>query len=450
MSPTPPILSFLEDRLYGRSTNRQKVFTSLTPTHTIPDIIKENVILSRFTDSGEILLAFTNCFQSVVAFAYLGIESIANSCDIKLNDEAFKRVFKKKFEVTPGRQLVGTIMLQSEDGKHLILLSEFAECTEIIYCLSLCEGNISDSYVINNGDVGYRNIHLYRDRLVILLKKSQEIRILRLSKGGKLSLEDSIGEFSCSSDMKLASMYRSENSIPALTHRLLVWWWHNAGPTPGEKLRNYYRQYNVILSLKMLSFQFLDRNNIIICYGLNFDEPSLFAFYNIESSEILAIFDDDDTAKVLSQNLVNFVLPTLTAAQASQISRNTMASYQTFIDNHLPHQASVMKGRCGKFLPFICQSQLISPYLNTEHFEWSFDRIKPFVMCRCLKAGCDLDDDIVFLTRQNSSRFLLEDTARADVIIFHPKDPMMISGTLLQYVTDIPHYRYHLHYHSPD
>ena len=451
MSPAPPILSYLEDRLYGRPTKRQKVYTSLMPSHTLFYITRGEIVLSRFTDSGEILLGFTNCFQSVVAFTYLGVESLANAYDSRLNGEAFKRVFRKKFEVTPGRHLVGNIMLQSENEKHLILLSEFAESTEIIYCLSLCAGNISDSYVIHNGDVGYRNIHLYQDKLVILLKKRQEIRILNLSKCGKLSLQNSIGEFSCVSDKKLASMYPSDNSTPALIHRLLVWWWRNAGHTSQEKLRNYYRQYNVISSMKMLSFQFLDHDNFLICFGLNFEEPSLFAIYNFKSSEIIAIFDDDDTAQILRRHVIEFILPTLTEAQASQISRRTVASYySTFIDRHLSHRTTVLKGKCGKFLPFICQSQLISPYLNTELFDWSFERIKPIVMDKCLKEECTSEDEVVFLARGNSSSFRLKDTARAQIMIFHPRDPVVMSGTVINHVSGIPHYHYHLHYHSPD
>ena len=161
MSAVPPILSYLEDRLYGRPSKRQKIFTSLIPSHTITDFIKERVFLTRFSDSGELLLGFTNNFQSLVAFTYLGIDSLADSDQITSSEEAFHRVFKKKFEVTPGRQLQETVMLESEDGKHLILLSSVVDGF-VIYSVSLESGAVLDSHIVQSGDIDRHNIHLYQ------------------------------------------------------------------------------------------------------------------------------------------------------------------------------------------------------------------------------------------------------------------------------------------------
>ena len=456
MSAVPPILSYLEDRLYGRPAKRQKIFTSLIPSHTITDFIKERVFLTRFSDSGELLLGFTNNFQSLVAFTYLGIDSLADSDQITSSEEAFHRVFKKKFEVTPGRQLQETVMLESEDGKHLILLSSVVDGF-VIYSVSLESGAVLDSHIVQSGDIDRHNIHLYQDRLAILLKKRQEFQILRLSASGKLSLVDVIGQFSCMSDKKLVSMHPNKEALSALTHRLLVFWWHTAGPTYEDKLRNYFRKYNVISSLSMSSFQFLDRDTVLIRYEVQGSSgimnTSIFAIYNLASSEIEAIFDDDnpDLVKMVSQNVYAFIIPTLTRTQASRISRKNSRLYESFINYHLPHNTCIGKGKCTRLLPFLCQSYRISPYFDSEYFEWSLSRILPFKMVQCSEEDCEVKNDIIFLTRENDSRFYLKDTSHAVITVFHPLEPVVLSGSVVYDAWSgpfAPHLQYHLHYHS--
>ena len=453
----PPILGLLDDRLYGRQTKRQKVFTSLTPSLTITNFIKEKVFIERFSDSGEILLGFTNNFQSLVAFAYLGVESLADIYSITSSEEAFQRVFKKKYEVTPGRQLIQSVMLQSEDGNHIILLSSLVDGIQVIYSVSLDSGAVSDCYVVHGGYIDCFNIHLYLDRLTILLGNQQEFQILTLSPCGKLSLVDTIGEFSCRSDKKLASMYPNTEAFSALTHRLLVFWWRNAGMTHEDKLRNYFRQYNIISSMKMASFQFLDRETILIIYEVKGNsgktDTYVFAVYNLASSEIEAIFDDNDPdlIKVLTENVYEFIIPTLTRTQASQISTKNRRLYEKFISHHLSHSTNTGRGNCSRLLPFPCQSYQVSPYFDSEYFEWSLDEIIPFKMLKCLEERCQVENDIIFLARGNKSRFCLRDTVRAAKVVFHPWEPVVLSGILVSEgaprSTSIS-LQYHLHYHS--
>jgi hypothetical protein len=253
----------------------------------------------------------------------------------------------------------------------------------------------------------------------------------------------------------VASTYPSEelhdHAFSALTHRLLVSWWRNAGSTYEEKLRNYFRLYNFISSLRMSSFQFLDCETVLILYGDNWKkmETLVFAVYNLVSSQIEAIFDDDDAdfLKIISENIYEFILPTLTRTQASQIGRRNCNLYKSFIEYHLPHESYFGRRKIARLLPCLCQSYRISPYFDDEHFQWSLDRIKPFKMVACSHEECKVVNDIIFLNRANDSRFCLEDTAQAFKFIFHPTEPLVMSGKLAAERTAFL-IRYNLHYYS--
>lgn len=458
----PPVaLTLLDDRLYGRQTNQQNLFTLLIPSLTIADFTAEFTLV-RFTDIGEILLGFSNEGHSFVAYEYRGIESLMDKESVVTTHEGFWKLFKKKFEVRPGRHLEANFVLLSESGRHALVLSSHLGSDSVIYTVSLEKGEICDSYHINDDlfpDPG-TTVNLYQDKLIFLVRSKQEFEILKLDPCGKLLFVDKIGEFACAADEKLVNMYPSCEGISALNHRMLVYWWQNAGSSPQAKLRNYFRQYNTIRDMKMSAFQFLDEDTLLIQHEVGPASSSsniYFSIYNIPDSSIIAVYSDDDAdlKRWLTDNMFDFILPTLTNTQASHANRKNYDVYREFIHSHLTMKDISGEARCSKFLPFSCQSLKISPFLNSELFHWNMQKLSPFGWLNsCIEDGCfncTCSDNVIFIGKDGKSQFCLSDTnSAACALIFHPLEPLVIKKSFIDLNDSLTlNCKYHLYMYTP-
>ena len=455
-------LQFLSDRSYGRLPKRHKIYSSMAPATSILSVgsLEEaeyaSVKLIRFTDSGEQLLGLTDDMYHVVVYRYTGLEGLANPWALTSGGESFKKLFRRQFLIlAPQGRFDPDLLLLSGDGKFAIAVSDEAEVISggdfKIYCICLEKGVVTDTYsppiwALFNRDC----FHLHGNTIahLQLKRRHNEIYLVQITSTGKLEHVNTIGDFLSPEDRELVAPFATDDSpaaLPGFKHRLLTHMWKQSGITENERITNFYRNVEALNRKVMSKFQFLDSQTLLIymMYNSLYDDSkisvldSLFVIYNIETTEIEAVFDNESEVfrNYVIDNIADFIIPTLTPRQAALFSRNNADLLKTYLRQHSEPGRREKATGCEEILPILCQEMPVSPYLDHNFYSWDYQPISPiFLSCdeapcckgsRLFMVHCKTTGKVVFRVPrpvQLNSDYYVSDVT----LIFHPTDPIFI------------------------
>ncbi len=191
-----------------------------------------------------------------------------------------------------------------------------------IHLVDIQHGVLSDTKTFKTDKIFLshnQGMYLYNNKLAILSIQHQTIHIFHVEDGHFWEVQ-TIGRF-CHEDDELHFSQvrqfltvrpREENFMNSLKHRLLTHLFRKAfdeayNPAEGEKadmskLSRYYQYFEQLRKLRIWKMQLLDEDHLLLKYSsedvvtLKCSEPNsqhcLFVFYNIPSTEVLAVYEN--------------------------------------------------------------------------------------------------------------------------------------------------------------
>jgi de-etiolated-1 len=275
-----------------------------------------------------------------------------------------------------------------------------------IHIVDLCNGCLSDSRSFKCDKIFLshnQGLYLYRDLLAILSVQQQTVHIFQVTKEGKFIDVRSIGRF-CQEDDELiltASLsaetenghpprpYR-ETCINGLKHRLMVhlYWCAEREDSP-EAMRRFFQHFEQFRMLRMWKMQLLDETTLLIKYASEDvvtlrvadpnSQPSFFVLYNMESTQVLAIFENtsekllelfeqfcDSFRNAILHSPAQFTCSASSNIYARQIQRRFK---HTIINAKYGGHTEAVKRLLAQ-LPISSQSYSSSPYLDLSLFSY--------------------------------------------------------------------------------
>ena len=184
-----------------------------------------------------------------------------------------------------------------------------------IFVIDIQHGRVTDSHSFKHDYIHFshnQGISLYNTTLAILSVLHQTIHIFKITSLGSLVYEQTIGRF-CYPDDELVYNQVSNSTAPysektfnSLRHRLMTFLHHQAAELykQGDKnsLSDFYYKYDYFQRLRIWKMQLIDENLLLLKYTnealvtlqmtASISHPSLFVFYNIESTEIVAVYEN--------------------------------------------------------------------------------------------------------------------------------------------------------------
>ncbi|KAL3533160.1 hypothetical protein ACH5RR_006681 [Cinchona calisaya] len=355
---------------------------------------------------------------------------------------------------------------------HLLRLEDGAVLDERVFC---------NDYVNLAHSMG---VFLYDDLLAIVSLRYQRIHILQVRESGNLVDVQTIGEF-CHEDDELflysnvQSMMNPDKSklhegpvnhvanglhrnqpvgeTPFLTgikQRLLsfifqgIW---NEETDPSLRMqclkKKFYFHFQDYVDLIIWKVQFLDRHHLLIKFGSvdggvsrNADnQPAFFAVYNMETTEIVAFYQNSTDELYL---LFELFCDHFHVSGKSSLHMNFISTHSNNI--HALEQLRSNKNKACSFsqfvkkmlssLPFSCQSQSPSPY-----FDQSLFRYDEKLISATDRHRQSTDHPIKFISRRqpNILKFKIKTgpeagntdsgTKKISSFIFHPFLPLALS-----------------------
>lgn len=359
----------------------------------------------------------------------------------EVRQDIFDRIFRLKFVVHLTRDhhhLHRECSLFSDDDEYILVASSAVVSDEqipqipemfptgdtlsdrypvddyCVYCVRLATGEVCDRIEIKRDRINFahnQGVYLHGTYLAMMSLHHQVIRVYMLNRAtGKLThymnIGNYIGDVESEIEMNhtLRTLYHSEvvgPSVPAaadrmlnmIKHRFLTFLFRDAieryhAGGDSFPIRNFYRHFDLLKSLNLWRMQLLDDRTFLIRWAtedviLRQVEPesenSFFMFYDFQSDEVLAVFEN------VSERLLYIY------EQSSDFFRNVTqtkplrfpCSLSSAVNSSELHERmkSMIKGsrnvtsqdvarRFLSSLPINAQSFSTSPYLDTELFAY--------------------------------------------------------------------------------
>uniref|UniRef100_A0A0B6ZDW5 Uncharacterized protein n=1 Tax=Arion vulgaris TaxID=1028688 RepID=A0A0B6ZDW5_9EUPU len=398
----------------------------------------------RVTGGEEVLNRECSLFTDDSRFVIVG------SCH-QLPDETGSRfydVYRNNECITPNNRLV------PEDYTLFII-----ELKTGVVCDQRCF-RLDKIYLSHN-----QGVCLYGNILTVLSVQQQMIHVFQISPQGTFVDIRTIGRFCYDDD---EAFYRqtchllprisnsrpyNDTSINSLKHRLLVYLYKAAyNGHLDQGVRSFYWAMDDILNLRMGKLQLLDEEHILIKYAIEevvtfrngdpFNMPSLFVVYNMNSTEILGVYEH--TSPELLELMENFhdhfrnswlhLQPQFPSSPSSSVhARRIQQIFKwTLIVAKNGGQREAIS-RMLTQLPVSAQSYSCSPYLDLALFSYDDKWVSQLERPKTCS-----DHPIRFFTRDSGMlRFKISTGAaerqlppisrRLVAFIFHPFEPFVIS-----------------------
>jgi len=357
-----------------------------------------------------------------------------------------------------------------------------------LHIVDIQEGRLCDKTTFKTDKIFLshnQGLYLYKDTLAVLSVQHQTIHIFQVDGEGAFIKVREIGrncydndDFLLSPVLSAASqtnlpnpaVYRAykETTINLLKHRILVFLYRRAAALSKQdgnpyELRNFYKYFDQVRWLKMWKMQLLDTSHLLIKYASEEvvtlrssepnSQPSYFVVYNIESTEVLAVYEN--TSQQLLDLFENFcdlfrnACLSMTTGYTSSPSNNIYANliqqrFKQTIVSAKNGGANEARKRVLAQLPISAQSFSSSPFLDLSLF--SYDDKWVSVMERPKACG---EHPIRFYGREcGLLKFKIyagvqgrnppPQARRLVAFTFHPTDPFAISvqRTNLEYVVN--------------
>ena len=262
-----------------------------------------------------------------------------------------------------------------------------------------------------------QGLYMYGDTLAVLSVQQQTIHMFKIIDGKFMDMQ-TIGRFCHEDDEMIWSQAHYEqsqsttaayqpNSLPqpfrpynektinTLKHRLLAFLWRTTvlseeeGMARSTAARLFFKQFEHFRQLCMWKMQLLDETHLLIRYASedvvlmkvadSNSQPSLFVIYNIESTEIVAVYDNmSQQMYSLFENFADHFRnaippnrPQFTCSSASNLyAYNSQCRFKSTITNAKYGGSSEAIKRLLAQLPISAQSYSASPYLDLSLFSY--------------------------------------------------------------------------------
>lgn len=262
-----------------------------------------------------------------------------------------------------------------------------------------------------------QGLYLYINTLVVLSIQQQTVHVFKIMHGQFVDIR-TIGRFCHEDDELIWSLaphqqsqsttvayqpdaepqpYRPyhETTINTLKHRLLAFLWRSMVLTEEEGVarataaRLFFKQFEYFRQLCMWKMQLLDDKHLLIRYASEEvvlmkavdanSHPSLFVVYNIESTEIVAVYENTsqqmyDLFEKFADHFRNAIPPTrpqFTCSSSSNLyALNSQCRFKLTITNAKYGGPREAIKRLLAQLPISAQSYSASPYLDLSLFSY--------------------------------------------------------------------------------
>ncbi|XP_060197460.1 light-mediated development protein DET1 isoform X6 [Lycium barbarum] len=413
----------------------RRFYENIVPGYTIYDVECPDHSFRKFTDDGLYLISFSRNHQDLIVYRPTWLtfsckEEDCDSHDLPLKARKFESFFTQLYSVnlaSSGELICKDFFLYMESNQFGLFATSTAQIHDApptggaiqgvpsvekitFYLLRLEDGARLDERVFHNDYVNLAHsigAFLYDDLLAIVSLRYQRIHILQIRDSGDLVDVRAIGEF-CREDDELFLNFNSQR---------------------------------VQCLKKKFYFHFQDYIDLIIWkVSRNADShPSFFAVYNMETTEIVAFYQNSADELYF---LFELFSDHFHVSSKSSLHMNFMSSHSNNI--HALEQLRCTKNKATSFsqfvkkmmasLPFSCQSQSPSPY-----FDQSLFRFDEKLISAIDRHRQSTDHPIKFISRRqpNILKFKMKPgpeagstdgrTKKICSFLFHPILPLALS-----------------------
>lgn len=424
----------------------RSLYQCIVPNHTEHGVRTPPGFLRKFSPDGRWLLAFSNGQSDVVVYEYRGASAAQGlyKSEENVQELLFETFFRLRYSIpvaSNGEHLNRECSLFTKDCRHAIVVSSdiirddqevnmldiFRNNESIptlssspmedytLYLVDLVRGFVSDSVTFKCDKINLshnQGLSLCNSKLAVLCLQQQTIHLFDI-RNGTLVLQQEIGRFchphnnvtlpdlSVVDPTTLFSVDSvSEKWFTTLKHRLMCYLLRRAEEqcTPNNRfpLANYFNKYTALKSLRLAKIQLLDERHLLLKYSNiesitqkpadSSSQPSLYVFYNIETTEVLTVHENtsDEFLKIYETYADSFRYPVAhpLCRSASSLSNNShsRALHEKFKETikHAKYGGCVeATRRLLSQLPVCSQSFSTSPYLDLALFYYDDKWISP-------------------------------------------------------------------------
>ncbi|KAJ0969959.1 hypothetical protein J5N97_022836 [Dioscorea zingiberensis] len=478
----------------GTSVNYVRQFyENLVPNYTVYDVDCPDQSFRKFTDDGQYLISFSRNQQELIVyrpiwFSFSYKEENCDSVDLhqktKRIDSFFTQLYsiplassnevisKDFFLYVESRQfgIFATSTAQSQEASategaihgvpsiekitfHLVRLED----GDILDVKVFCNDFINLVHGMGHGIGHGMGVFLYDDLLCIMSLRYQTIHIIQIRDSGNLALVRIIGSF-CREDDELylnshTHVTERGHFLSGIKQRLLSFIFRKTWNDEVDHilrvhhLKKFYFHFQDYIDLIMWKAQFLDRHHLLIKFGSvdggvsrsTDHHPSFFAVYNMESTEIIAFYQNsaEELYCLFEHFYDHFHVTSRNSLHLRFISSpcNNIHALDQLLGIRIKActSAQFVKKMLGT-LPYTCQSQSPSPYFDLSLFRYDDKLISSMERHRQ-----STESPIKFILRRqpNVLKFKIKPgpeaggsdvrSKRISSFIFHPILPLALS-----------------------
>uniref|UniRef100_A0A2P2L2W7 Light-mediated development protein DET1 isoform X4 n=1 Tax=Rhizophora mucronata TaxID=61149 RepID=A0A2P2L2W7_RHIMU len=409
----------------------RQFYENIVPSYTIYDVECPDHVFRKITDDGQYLISFSINLRDLIVYrpSWLSYSCKGEDCDLPLRAKKFESFFTELYRVSLASNNEGIckyFFLYMEGNQFGLFATSTAQIPGVLYIekitfhlLRLEDGVILDKKVFQNDYVDLvhnTGVFLYDDLLAVVSFHHQTIHILQIRESGSLVDVRAIGAF-CHEDDELFinfstqgitvhqmsedhiennlanNLSNPENSfLGSIKQRLLSFIFQAIWNEEKDKTLRYqclkkkfYFHFRDYAELRICKAQFLDRHHLLIKFGSVDGEPqgsrspdhhpSFFAVYNMETTEIVAFYQNsaDQLYLLFEQFCDHFYTPSRYSLHMNFISshaNNVHASEQLRSIKNKASSFSPFVKKMTTLLPFSCQSLSPSPYFDQYLFRF--------------------------------------------------------------------------------
>lgn len=403
----------------------RELYQSIVPNYTEFNVQTPMLYIRKFTPDGNRLIAISSDRRNVLVYAFMGSgagQKLYHE-DVKTSErkpKLFGAFFHLRHDILAIQDNSSELLNQecslfTVDNRYMITATSCRSRTSpdvnedsTIVIIDTYNGKVTGSYPFKRNYIRFSHnegISLYNNCLAVLSILHQTIHIFKLVPTGSLIYEYAIGRF-CYPDDELVynQVYPYDSAAPnddmtfnTLQQRLMTYLYRQATELhkQGDKnsISDFYYKYDYILKLKICKMQMIDEKHLLLKYTNEAlvtqqikSRSSLFVFYNIESTEVVAVFENTSEELLkLYEDYADHFRNTNTRADSifslnCSIACNAHA--RLIHDRYKQTIINVKKGGPLKavmilleHLPISSQSYSPSPYLDLSLFSYDYKRI---------------------------------------------------------------------------
>lgn len=400
----------------------RQFYENIVPSFTIYDIDCPDNSFRKFTDDGKYLISFSRNHQELIVYrpTWLSFSYKGEDCD---SDALFQRakrfdgfftqlytvslatnnefICKDFFLYLEGLEfgLFATSTPPTHEVPAIVGAINGVPCIEriVFHLVRLEDGFVLDEKVFCNDFINLTHnmgVFLHEDLLCIMSLRYQAIHIVQILDSGNLVDVRMVGKF-CLEDDELflgshSQVTEGQNFLSGIKQRLLSYIFRKHWNEETDQAlriqhlkKRFYFHFQDYIDLIMWKVQFLDRYHLLIKFGsvdggvsrTTDQHPSFFAVYNMETTEIIAFFQNstEELYYLFEQFCDHFNASSRTSLHANFISSHANNIYAL-------DQLCAIKNKASSFLQFMkkmltslpctCQSQSPSPYFDLSLFRY--------------------------------------------------------------------------------